>query len=290
MKQPLGIVAVLYAGGLLLGNFVPLPLLCLVAISLAFAAGALLLPRFRRFLVWTLILFIGWTNFAWHTTVLSPTDLRAMLTDKPELVAVRGTLAETPTVRFYTDPVSGDSFNTTAHIKVSAIQRGASWQPASGQIVASVANILPEDFFTGQKVQVYGVIESPPKPIAEGLFDFRAFLRRQEIYFRLKSRSLNDWLVVSPGKVSPPLGCLFTKWAESALAPGLLTERNSVHLEQALTLGDKTYLTDQDAEPFVRAATYHILRWTACASRSSSEYSSRCFAHFGSRALFPDWC
>src|SRR6185312_6153940 len=76
MKRPLEIVAILYAGGLLLGNYFELPLLCLLSISLAFAVGALLLPRLRPALVYPLMFFIGWTSFAWHTSITSSTDLR----------------------------------------------------------------------------------------------------------------------------------------------------------------------------------------------------------------------
>src|SRR6266516_2241396 len=42
-----------------------------------------------------------------------------------------------------------------------------------------------------------------------------------------------------------------------ALALGLPVDE-SLRLEQALTLGDKTVLTEEVSEPFVRAATYHI--------------------------------
>jgi competence protein ComEC len=258
MKQPLGIVAVLFAGGLVLGNFLELPLPCLFAMSLAVAAGALLLPRFRPYLIWPLVVFTGWTNFAWHAAVVSPTDLRALLTNKPELITVRGTLTETPAARCYLDENSKESFSTTARINVTTIQRGADWQPASGQITAGISDRLPADFFAGREVQVYGVLGPPPIPIAEGLFDLRNFLRRQEIYFHLKTARTGDWQIAGSRNVSPPVSDRFTKWAEAALALGLPPNDESLHLEQALTLGDKTYLTDQITEPFVRAATYHI--------------------------------
>jgi len=257
MKRPLGIVAVLYAGGLVLGNFFQPPLPCLFAMSLTIAAGALLLPRLRSFLIWPLVFFTGWTNFVLHTAVVSPTDLRTVLTGQPELVTVRGILTATPTKRLYVDAF-GESFSTTARLNVTAVQRGSDdWQPAFGQIEA-ITSVLPDDFFAGQEIQIYGALGLPPKPIAEGLFDFRAYLRRQEIYFRLKNTRTNDWQIVGSREVSRPLGDRFTKWAETALALGLPPDDPSLRLEQALTLGDKTYFTDQIADPFLRAATYHI--------------------------------
>src|SRR5579864_3817060 len=96
MKRPLGIVAVLYAGGLLLGDHFQPPLPCLFATALAFAAAALLLPRFRSLLIWPLIIFTGWTNIVWHTAIVSPNDLRVLRAEQPELTSIRGTLAATP--------------------------------------------------------------------------------------------------------------------------------------------------------------------------------------------------
>ncbi|HWC60917.1 MAG TPA: ComEC/Rec2 family competence protein, partial [Verrucomicrobiae bacterium] len=130
--------------------------------------------------------------------------------------------------------------------------------PASGQIVVTTTGDLPENFFAGRQVQIYGVIGPPPLPIAEGLFNYRTYLQRQEIYFQLKAQSSNDWQIVGPQKSSPPLRDRFIKWAKAALAIGHPNVDTPLHLERALTLADKTYLTDDLTEPFMQAATYHI--------------------------------
>jgi competence protein ComEC len=257
MKRPLGIVALLYGGGLLLGEFFQPPLHFLFTFTLALLVGALLLPRRRLFLIWVLIVIIGWTNFVLRTAVLSPTDLRVLLNEKPELATVRGTLVETPTERVYVQDEK-ESFRTMARLDVTAIQRGTNRQIASGRIVTVTANLLPGTFFKGQQVEVFGIASPPPLPIAEGLFDFRTYLRREQIYFQLKAESSNDWRIVTARKLSPPLSDRFKQWAKGALAIGLPNEDESLRLERALTLGDKTVLTDEVAEPFVRAATYHI--------------------------------
>jgi competence protein ComEC len=270
MKRPLGIVAVLYAAGVLLGNYFQLPLPCLFAISLAITVGALLLSRIRLYLLWALLIFTGWTNFVYHTAVISPADLRVVLKDQPELVSIRGVLAETPSQRVYiTD--EGESLRTMARLNVTAILVGApsgrspstagqpqGWQPAFGQIAVITPGELPGNFCDGQQVQIYGVIAPPPIPIAEGLFDYRNYLKRQEIYFQLKAESSNDWQNVRSEKVSPPFRDRFARWAKAALAIGRPTVDTPLRLEQALTLGDKTFLTEDVTEPFMQAATYHI--------------------------------
>ena len=102
------------------------------------------------------------------------------------------------------------------------------------------------------------MLAPPPTPLAEGLFDYRAFLARQGIYYQLKTDSTNDWRLLTPGKAALPLSDRFRTWARAALARGLPADDESLRLEWALTLGERTVMTDEVSEPFVRAATYHI--------------------------------
>ena len=256
MKRPLGIIAILFAIGIALGHFFELPLFCLFSISFAFALAAFLLPRFRLYLLYPLLLFAGWTNLALHSAIISPTDLRLQLTGEPQLATLRGTLAATPTERAF-DSDRGQTFTTLARLNVTALQTRTDWQPAFGQIEISTSGQLPKNFFQDQKVQIYGVIETPPLPIAEGLFDRRAWLRHQEIYFQLKAKPA-DWQLLSTDKTAPPFRDRFLAWAKTALAIGRTNTDETLRLEQSLTLGDKTYLTDDVTEPFVRASTFHI--------------------------------
>jgi competence protein ComEC len=261
MKQPLGIVAVLYVVGLLLGNFSQPPLPWLFAVSLAVAAAALLLRKLRSFLIWPLIVLTGWTNFVWHTAVVSPIDLRVLVKSDFMLARVRGTLVSTPSERLYMSD-QGESFRTIARINVTALERdldsNTNWQPAFGQIAIVSSGELTNLFFAGQNVEVSGILGRPRLPVAEGLFDFRNFLRRQEIYFQLKTDSKEGWQLLDTQTNSPPLNDRFTRWATNALALGLPQQDKPLLLERALTLGDKTFLTDEVTEPFIRAATYHI--------------------------------
>ncbi|MEY2465958.1 MAG: competence protein ComEC [Verrucomicrobiota bacterium] len=256
MKRPLGLVALVYGSGLLLGEFFKPPLPILFSCAGAVAAAALALHRFRHLLLWPLILFAGWTNFIFHTAILSPNDLRAILA-KPELVTIRGMLRKTPDEHRYLRD-DKELFRNTAQVDVTAIQQGGNWRPAFGRIVVQTSDARPPEIFANQTVEIYGVIAPPSPPLAEGLFDYRTFLKRQQIYFELKSQSSNDWRLVASEKISTPLHDRFRAWANRALALGLPAEDESLQLERALTLGDKTILTEEVSEPFVQAATYHI--------------------------------
>ena len=82
MKRPLGIVAVLYAFGILLGNYLPLPLSCLAIISVVLLAGAIFAPRLRLHLARLLFIFLGWMNFTWHTAItFQPTCAQCLATN-----------------------------------------------------------------------------------------------------------------------------------------------------------------------------------------------------------------
>ena len=260
MKRPLGIVALLYGCGLAMGEISQPPLTLLFFISLAVAAVALLVPKLRASLLWPLVLLAGWTNLTWRTAVLSPHDLRALQGDVAELTAVRGELAGTPSQRppAYTLPAAVQKWHTLAQVRVTGLRKGSRWQPATGQIAVSTPGVLSGEFRAGQTVEIEGVLAPPPGPAAEGLFDYRAYLRRHEIYYQLKTQSSNDWRRVASTPAALPLNDRFVNWARTALARGLPFEDQSLKLEWALSLGDRTVLTEDAAEPFVRAATYHI--------------------------------
>jgi len=257
MKRPLGLVALLYASGLLLGEFFPSHLLPLFSLSLGLAVAALCFSTARKFLIWPLIVCTGWANLAWRTSVISPNDLRLIQGSSPEIVSIRATLSETPSQRVFVSDEQ-ETWRTLARVKVNSLGRGGVWRPAFGEILVTTPGVLPEQFFDGQKVEITGVLAPPPLPLADGLFDFQTYLRRQEIYFQLTAESSNDWQIVEPIQKVVPLADRFRAWAGKALTLGLPSEDESSKLERALTLGDKSVLTEEVAEPFVRSATYHI--------------------------------
>jgi competence protein ComEC len=112
------------------------------------------------------------------------------------------------------------------------------------------------NLFAGQTVEITGVATPPKFATAEGLFDYRNYLRRLNIHYQLQTTGEPDWqILASPRK---PLADCFRNWARHALAMGLPAEDESLRLEWALTLGWKTALTEEVSEPFVQAATYHI--------------------------------
>src|SRR6266540_1573730 len=259
MKRPLAMVALLYAGGVLLGEFGPLPPPWLLAFSLALAVASFAWAAMRRYLLCLLIVFAGWTNRVTCTAVLSPWDLRTLTGTNIEYLTLRGALGETPSQRVY-EHHDRESWHTLARLDVSAVQRGTNGQPAFGRVAVVTPGVLGTNFFGGQIVEVTGVLRPAKGPAAEGLFDYRTYLRRQGVYYELRTESTNDWRIVSTdaAPARPPLADRFRNWSQSALERGLPQQDESLRLLWAMALGWTTALTGEVSEPFMRTGTMHI--------------------------------
>ena len=257
MKRPLAIVALWYAGGILLSEIWPLPLWPLLSAGIALGAGAVGWNRSRPWLLIPLLGLTGAANLVFHSAILSPNDLRLVFGDKPVLTNVRGRLVETPYQRVRGDP-ENEQWRSLARIDVRAVQReDGLWQPASGLVMVSTPETLPPFLFKGRLVEINGVLRPPDGPVAEGLFDYRNYLQRLGVYYQLSVRSAEDWKPLSlPSRA--PLVDRFTAWSKKTLALGLAEEDEPLHLLWAMTLGWKTALNGEVAEPFMRSGTMHI--------------------------------
>jgi competence protein ComEC len=256
LKRPLAVVANLFVVGILLAQFIPVSIAFLLAFSLIVAALSLFLSIARPFLLPLLIILAGWTNATLHTDILSPNELRLLLGDQPHIATVRGKLCETPSLRIF-EQDEKEAWRTMAQLETLALCLDhGQWQSATGTVAITTPGALT-NLFAGQVVEVTGVIALPRQAVAEGTFDYRAYLRQLGIYYHLKADSDQDWQIVS-SPLQPPFADRFRTWARHALALGLPNEDESLRLEWALTLGWKTALTEEVSEPFVNAATYHI--------------------------------
>jgi len=257
MKRPLVAVVFAYAAGLLLAQLFSPPLLALFGASFFILGLAFVLKKFRPCLLWPLLALAGWTNFAVQTTALSPDDLRRQLGSQAAIVAVRGTLAETPRLKI-SERDDHETWRSVARVRVAEIRRAENFIPATGEILVTTPSPLGTNFFAGQNVEISGVITPPEPPLAEGLFDYRDYLATRGIFYELKTDSTNDWQLRAPILVSPPLTDRFLNWSQQTLALGLPNEDGPLRLLWAMTLGWRTAFTGDIGEPFLRAGTMHM--------------------------------
>jgi ComEC/Rec2-related protein len=268
MKRPLTAAVFCYVIGLLLARIFQPPLVALFGIAfvvlvLACRAEAsarrriLVLEKLRPLLIWLLIAFVGWTNLASRTAIVSPNDLRALLGDTNAIAIVRGNLVETPHIKII-ERDDQQTEHTLAQVRVTGLRRDDNWQPADGKIVVTTPGTLPGNFFAGQPVEISGVIALPPAPLADGLFDYRDYLQTRGVFYELKTRSTNDWQLRAPILLKPPLTDRFLSWSQKTLALGLPVEDEPLRLIWAMTLGWRTAFTGNISEPFLRAGTMHL--------------------------------
>ena len=257
MKRPFVAVVSCYAAGILLGALFQPPLPALFAASFAVLILCFTAKKFQPVATCVLLALLGWTNLVLHTAVIAPDDLRLLAGNRPALATLRGTLAETPRLKI-TGRDDEAAERSLVQIGVHEMRDGENWRPAFGEIVATVPGALPESFFAGQSVEVAGVLARPPPPLAEGLFDYRAYLQTRGIYYELKTASSHDWQLRDTLLASPPLTDRFLTWSRRTLAMGLPAEDQPLRLLWAMTLGWRTAFTGEVGEPFLRAGTMHL--------------------------------
>lgn len=260
MRRPLVIVAVLYVCGLLLAEFVSVPLAWLLLSGIILAGLAVVWTNGSPWVLPAVVVLTGWANLAAHTQILSPHDLRLTFGSEPEDLRVRGTLRETPSVRMFLRDEE-ESFRTLALLDVTEIQRQGTWLPVHGRVMSLTPGDLSPVACAGSRVEVRGIVATPPLPAAPGLFDYRAYLRHQDIWFQLRIASTNDWRVLHA--TAPPLATRFVAWAQGTLARGLPTMDEPLRLLYSMTLGWKTGLTNDTYEPFMQSGTIIYLSFAA---------------------------
>ncbi|HXJ75583.1 MAG TPA: ComEC/Rec2 family competence protein, partial [Candidatus Dormibacteraeota bacterium] len=257
-------VSIVYATGVLLADQLPIscPVFPVLLAATLLAGAALIWTRLRSRLIWLLLLLTGAANLICNRAILSPHDLRRLAGAEPRIAQIRGSLRETPYHRAH-ERGEEQTWRTLAEISVSAVKfSDDAWQSALGRVLVSTPGLLPEDYYGGRDVEIDGVLRLPRLAAAEGVFDYRAYLERQGIYYQLLAASSNAWTLLPPptgNKVwRRPMADRFGDWAKAVLARGLPAEDRPLQLLWTMTLGWKTALSGEVAEPFMRSGTMHV--------------------------------
>src|SRR5439155_18159370 len=99
-----------------------------------------LLPgRARPLLLALLLVLIGITNLNLRTDIVSPHDLRLLISNRVEDTALRGTLCRTPLRKIY-ERGGEISWRTVAELEVNSLRVQSAhtdWQPAFGRVAIS---------------------------------------------------------------------------------------------------------------------------------------------------------
>jgi competence protein ComEC len=257
MKRPLIAVALCYGAGVVLGHFLEAPLAGAFTIAILFTLAALFSKPVRPLALPVLLVLTGWLNMSSRLALISPHDLRILLTDDSTIIACRGRVVSTPVERVSTRN-DREHWRTLAELEVNEVRVGrGDWQPAFGRMMSRTFGHLPEEIFAGQTVEVTGVANRPRPPVAEGVFDYARYLRQRGIHYELKVESQREWSAAQ-GRSAPPISDRFRAWGQRTLARGLPEQDEALRLQWAMLLGWETALTAEVSEPFMRSGTMHI--------------------------------
>ncbi|MFN7141902.1 MAG: ComEC/Rec2 family competence protein, partial [Limisphaerales bacterium] len=258
MKRPLLLLAVAFATGIIVGDQVKIPLWTLFLAGLAGLVLAFSIKKVRPYSLWALVFITGWANTIAQTSILSPHDLRRHFSSEPVLATVRGIIVDSPRSKALEENTEETISRSQTRVEVHALKTKGDWQPAAGKVLVSTYGPLGTEFRTGGVVEINGILQLPPKPLAEGLFDYRNYLRRQGIYFQLTARDGHDWKLLSKPATNPAFSERFVAWAKRALKRGLPEEDEPLFLLYAMTLGWKSALDTETSQPFMRSGTMHV--------------------------------
>jgi len=283
MKHPMLILAGLYLLGVLLGEWLPLPIPLLLGVTLAvgictFAVGWLatrclgamsrslgylcdhlnmvagLASSARTVLLAVLLILIGESNFIRQTAIISPHDLRLLIPSEGAIVTIRGKMVSSPDQRR-----TGFVERTLVQVNAESILLEDQWQPAFGRALISTTNQLSTEYFSGRMIQVDGVLAPPETTSSPGLFDYRNNLYRRGIHHELRADEFSNWKLLSqPSTPTRPLADVFRNWARQNFRKGLPEQDEALELLWTMSLGWRTALTGDVAAPFMQSGTMHL--------------------------------
>jgi hypothetical protein len=150
MKRPLLPVACLLIGGILCGELVRSSLPLLFGASFTAAVAALAWNRGRPWLLPVLLVLTGWTDACWHAAIISPRDLRLLLSEQPRFVTLRGVIQAPPSQRIF-ERDQREFWHSSALIEAEEILSNGVWQPAVGKVVAGLQGFCPPTFSRGRR-------------------------------------------------------------------------------------------------------------------------------------------
>lgn len=241
--------------GIAFSNFFTMP--WWVHAIFALAVGPLALQH-RRWPGLTMLAFIGAAIFSFRMEPRAANDLRHIARSEPELVRIRGTIAIEPERRVL-EQDGKVRHRTTARIRVESIEQNKEWRAASGAIAVSTMGFLPEQFVSGARIEIFGVLSAPQGALAPGLFDFERYLKHQRTFFVLRAETAEDWTLLAPAsKWTLAAFCRwFNDWGRRTLQRSLPEDQHT-RLLWSMALGWRAGLSNEISEPFMRTGTLHV--------------------------------
>ena len=271
--QPLVIVLMAAAGGVVADRFWPRPLgvwlaLAIGCVALWWVIGVLI----RRCPPWSAIArnvvllgTVASVAAAWHHgrwCLFAADDLGRYATRRPEPVCVEAVALAAPRAlpaRAH-DPMQGRPLGEAARfdVEVTALRNGAAWQPVSGRARVMVYGELPT-VAAGDRLRIFGRLSAPRGRRNPGGWDYAAYLRADRVGSCLRVTTPECVTVVERGSGWSIARLLARVRAHSRKVLDRYLDPRQAELAAAVLLGLREEVDNQRNEAFMATGTIHIL-------------------------------
>ncbi|MFO0807660.1 MAG: ComEC/Rec2 family competence protein [Gemmataceae bacterium] len=205
---------------------------------------------------------VGALHHRQYRTGFAADDLGRVATEEPQLVRLRGRLADEPD---RPNPPTADALRSVPHatpthapFEATALFTHDDWRPASGLLRLAVAGPL-DGLHAGDELEVVGWLSLPPEPSNPGEWDAADHWLDRRVTAVLSVRKTADAVVrLAPGGWS--FGAMLSSvrgWGRRTLDTALPPEQAGV--AAALLLGDGSAMTPDDWDRYVRTGVLHAL-------------------------------
>jgi competence protein ComEC len=255
--RPFLLPAIAFAAGILGAEFVSSTAVLWFLVAVVGLAASSLIEALREAGLPLAYAGGGALAFLGTQTPIDPLELRWQLAGGPAVVAVRGVLAEAPSIRL-SERRGTLAERTVVRMQVSAWDPGGGgWRLATGTLLVGSRGVPDGRYFRGQSVELHGLAKSPPGPAAPGLLDYETHLRRLGIGLVLQCDAPQDWALGPDPRTDPPWDERFLAWARARLSRGL-PDDEATRLIWGMLLGWRTALHDEVDDVFMRSGTLHL--------------------------------
>ncbi|MDX2226100.1 MAG: ComEC/Rec2 family competence protein [Verrucomicrobiae bacterium] len=265
MKYPLGGITFLFALGIGLNAWLSVPFLSLAAAVLMCLVGFWILftrhPRAAGWALWCAIGLAGAAALAFDRTVFPADDLRHRPDLLGENLVLVGTVDSLPRFKPGEDPSDEDSGNTRFLLRVRELSTPQGTTTASGRVMIFARGVERHQLAYGDRLRIEGRLTLPPRSRNIGLFDYRTYMERQNVFYCMRLRNASDlkpdsrgnggWLTSAAGAVRDRV--------HSSLNQGLENEPEMTGLLSGMLLGSRADIPEEISTDFQKTGTFHIL-------------------------------
>ena len=266
--QPLVIVLVAVAAGILADRFWPLPVFAWWGAAAAAWIGWLALWR-RRAIEWgtscVLLLSVAATAGAWHHCrwhLFPDGELGLFAREEAEPVCVEAialgsgrTVPPPPPDPLRAIPTGA---RTRLDVRVVGLRDRDRWRAASGRARLIVGGDQ-SDVRCGDRLRVFAQLDAPQGPVNPGEFDYAARSRADRVGSRLMTSFAECVTVVEPGCSWGLRGLVDRAKGAGTRLLGRYIDPDRADLASAVLLGAREQLEPGEIEEFVRTGTVHFL-------------------------------